>query len=58
MVKRLRERRGLTQEAVAKAPGVTRVYVPKIEAGEKVAPIPTLQRLVRALKVKLPDLLR
>jgi transcriptional regulator with XRE-family HTH domain len=57
MVKTLRQKRGLTQEALAKAAGVTRVYVAKIEAGEKIPSIPTLRKLAKALKVKAGRLL-
>ena len=57
VIKGMREKRGLTQEALAKAAGITRVYVAKIEAGEKVPSIPTLQKLAKALKVKVGKLL-
>jgi transcriptional regulator with XRE-family HTH domain len=51
-LKRLRERRGMTQEALAKAAGVHRVYVAQIEAQTKVPSVTTLEKLARALKVK------
>ncbi len=57
MLKGMREKRGLTQAGLAKAAGVTRVYVAKIEAGEKIPSIPTLRKLAKALKVKVGRLL-
>jgi XRE family transcriptional regulator, regulator of sulfur utilization len=56
-IKRLRERRGLTQEALAKAAGVHRVYVAQIEAQSKVPSIATLEKLAKALRVKVGRLL-
>ncbi len=57
VLKRLREKRGLTQEALAKAAKVSRIYVAKIEAGEKIPSIPTLEKFAKALKVKVGRLL-
>jgi transcriptional regulator with XRE-family HTH domain len=51
-IKRLRERRGLTQEALAKRAGIHRVYVAQIEAQTKVPSIATLEKLAKALNVK------
>ena len=56
-IKRLRERRGLTQAALAKAAGVHRVYVAQIEGQTKVPSIATLEKLAKALKVKVGRLL-
>ena len=57
VIRRFREKRELTQAALAKAAGITRVYVAKIEAGEKIPSIPTLRKLAKALKVKVGELL-
>jgi transcriptional regulator with XRE-family HTH domain len=56
-IKRLRERRGLTQAALAKAAGVHRVYVAQIEGQTKVPSIATLEKLAKALGVKVGRLL-
>jgi transcriptional regulator with XRE-family HTH domain len=56
-IKRLRERRGLTQTALAKAAGVHRVYVAQIEGQIKVPSIATLEKLAKALGVKVGRLL-
>ena len=56
-VKRLRERRGLTQEALGNAAGIHRVYVAQIEAQTKVPSIATLEKIAKALKVKVGRLL-
>jgi len=56
-IKRLRERRGLTQEALAKRAGLHRVYVAQIEGQTKTPSIPTLEKLAKALGVKVGRLL-
>ena len=56
-IKRLRERRGLTQEALARKAGVHRVYVAQIEGQSKVPSIATLEKLAKALNVKVGRLL-
>lgn len=63
VIKRLREDRGLTQEALAKKAGISRVYLAQIEGSSKKPPvrtptIPTLEKLAKALKVKLAELLK
>ncbi len=57
MIRELREKRGLTQTELAQAAGITRIYVAKIEAGEKLPSIPILLKLAKALKVKAGKLL-
>ncbi|HXB68443.1 MAG TPA: helix-turn-helix transcriptional regulator [Candidatus Acidoferrales bacterium] len=52
-VKIWREYRGLTQEGLAKASGVSRPMVAAIEAGHKKGGIATLKKLAVALKVDL-----
>lgn len=56
-IQRLRKQRGMTQEALAKATGVHRVYVAQIEAQTKVPSIATLEKLAKALGVKVGRLL-
>jgi transcriptional regulator with XRE-family HTH domain len=58
-IKRARERRGLTQVALAQNAGVSLVYVKKLEAGTRQSPsLPVLERIAKALGVKLVDLLK
>jgi XRE family transcriptional regulator, regulator of sulfur utilization len=57
VIREAREKRAMTQTALAKAAGITRIYVAKIEAGEKVPSIPILLKLAKALKVKPGKLL-
>src|SRR5262249_24203991 len=56
-IKRLRERRGLTQAALAKRAGVHRVYLAQIETQTKVTSIATLEKIAKALNVKVGRLL-
>ncbi len=56
-VKRIRERRKLTQEALAELASMHRVYLAQIEAGTKIPSIHALQKLATALKVKPGKLL-
>ena len=51
-IKRLRQQRKLTQEALAKRTGVHRVYIAQIEGQTKVPSIATLERIAKALGVK------
>jgi transcriptional regulator with XRE-family HTH domain len=54
-----RERAGLTQQELANRVGITRVYVAKLEGGDRDAPsLPVLERIAKALGMKLVDLLR
>jgi len=56
-VKRLRQKRGLTQAELAKRSKLHRIYVAQIEAQTKTPSIAALERIAKALKVKLADLL-
>jgi len=58
MLREARERRKLTQEAVAKKVGVHRVTIARLESGERRPSMDLLQRLAKALKVKVGDLLK
>lgn len=56
-MRRARERRGLTQEALAVGAGIARESVARIEAGEVNATLRTVGRLAKALGVKPRELL-
>ncbi|MEM9250550.1 MAG: helix-turn-helix transcriptional regulator [Pseudomonadota bacterium] len=56
LLKFWREHRGLTQTDLAKASGVHRVSINKIEAGTKSPTVETLRKLADALRVDLDDL--
>ena len=58
VLKKVREKRGLTQAALAEKVGVHQVTIARLETGERNPSMRLLQRLARALKVKLPDLLK
>jgi transcriptional regulator with XRE-family HTH domain len=55
-LKEYRERRGLTQEELALLSGVSRPTIAALELGYRRAYSRTAQKLARALKVKLEDL--
>lgn len=56
-VKRWRLKRGLTQQALADKIGIHRVYLAQLEAGARTPSLRTLQRLAKALRVKVAALL-
>lgn len=56
-LKRLREKRGWTQQVLAEKVGVSRVTVAKIEIGNRKPSLELLYRLAKVLKVKVGDLL-
>ena len=56
-IKRLRERRGLSQAALAARAKITREYVNKLEAGRYDPTVGVLQRLAKALGVNVTELL-
>jgi transcriptional regulator with XRE-family HTH domain len=56
-LKRVREEKGLTQEALAKKAGIHRVYVAQIEGRTKTPSLGMLEKLAKALGVKLVELL-
>jgi len=57
-LKRLREARGLSQYAMADKAGISRQYVRKLEAGLSDPTFGMLQRLAKALKVQLIELVK
>jgi transcriptional regulator with XRE-family HTH domain len=56
-VKRLREKRGLTQEALAAKVAIHRVYLARIETAVQAPSLDVLEKLAKALKVKPGKLL-
>lgn len=61
-LKRLREKRGLTQEDLAKRAGISRVHLANLESPDDAAhhrtpSLATLEKIARVLKVKPKDLL-
>ncbi len=63
MLKRIRQEKGLTQDALAKKAGISRPYLAQLEGSAKKAPIrtpsmATLERLAKALRVKMGELLK
>lgn len=57
-IKTLREQRGLTQDALAAKAGVSRGYLARLEIGRHDPTVGTLEKLARALRVKVTDLLK
>lgn len=55
-VRVFRDLRGLTQQALADASGVNRVYIADIERGKKPGSARTLKALAGALRVEIDDL--
>ena len=56
-VKRLREKRGLTQEALAAKVDIHRVHLARIESAVRTPSVEMLEKLAKALKVKPGKLL-
>lgn len=56
-VKQLREAKGYTQDALAKKVGVSRAYLARLEMGRQDPPLSRLQKLAKALGVKVGRLL-
>lgn len=56
-LKALRERRGLTQEQLAEKSGVSRTYLARLETGRQDPTLSTLEKLAKALGVKVGRLL-
>ena len=58
-IKRYRGLRGMSQEQLARAAGVTYSALSKIEAGYSQDPrVKTLQKIARALEVTIDDLMK
>jgi len=53
-IQQLRRRRGLTQAELAKRADLSRIYIAKLESGDRVAPsLAVLERIARALGGRL-----
>jgi transcriptional regulator with XRE-family HTH domain len=57
-LKRLRERRGLSQEQLAEAAGISRTYLARLETAKHDPTLSVIERLAKALKVKPAELLK
>ncbi len=58
VLKKARQRRKLTQAALAKKVGVHQVTIARLETGKRQPSMDLLQRLAKALTVKVGDLLK
>jgi len=56
-LRRIRERKGITQEQLALNAGLNRAYIGYIERGERNPSTDTLVKIAKALKVSPKDLL-
>jgi transcriptional regulator with XRE-family HTH domain len=56
-IKSLRERRGMTQEQLAEKAGVSRTYLARLETARQDPTLSTLEKLAKALGVKVGTLL-
>jgi transcriptional regulator with XRE-family HTH domain len=52
-IKRLRERHGLTQEELGRETGLSRIFIQKLELGERLPSLFTLGRIARTLGATL-----
>lgn len=57
LIKEIRKSKGLTQEELSKKSGVKREYISQIENNRNSPNLRTLQKLAKALGVKVSDLL-
>ncbi len=57
-LKKLREVRGWTQKSLAEKVGVSRNTIARLEVGNRRPSLQLLERLAKALKVKVGDLLK
>ncbi len=58
MLKTAREKKGLTQDELAKRAKLTKPYISQLESGARKNPsLPALQRLAKALGVPVTELL-
>ncbi len=63
LIKEVRQAKGLTQDGLAKKAGIYPIYLAQIEGTAKNPPtrtpsLPMLERLAKALKVKVAELLK
>lgn len=57
-IKALRARRRLSQEALAAKAGVSRGYLARLETGRHDPTVGTVEKLAKALRVRVADLLK
>ncbi len=57
-LKALREERGLSQEALAAAAGLSRTYLARLETARQDPTLSTIEKLAKALKVDVAKLLK
>ena len=55
-IKELRKQKGLSQEKLANMAEIDRTYLPTIEKGERNVSIEVVERLAKALDVKVKEL--
>ena len=55
-LKKLRESRGLTQEALAQKAHISRAYLARLEMGRHDPHLSRLRKLAKALRVKISEL--
>ena len=55
-IKELRKKKGLSQEKLANLAEIDRTYLPTIEKGERNVSIEIIERLAKALDIKIKDL--
>lgn len=55
-VQRFRKRIGLTQEQVAEKVGISRAYMGYIEQGRYSASLEVIEKIAKALRIKMSDL--
>jgi transcriptional regulator with XRE-family HTH domain len=57
-IKKLREARALSQEELAKRAGISRGYLARLETARQDPTLSTLEKLAKALKVDVAQLLK
>jgi transcriptional regulator with XRE-family HTH domain len=57
-LRELRQKRGMTQEALAKKLDVSRAYLSRLEMGRHDPPLSLLRRIAKALRVDVAKLLK
>ena len=57
-IKALRQKQGMSQENLANAAQISRGYLARLEIGRHDPTVGTVEKLARALRVKVADLLK
>jgi transcriptional regulator with XRE-family HTH domain len=57
-LKQLREAKGLSQAALAEKVGLSREYIARLETGKHDPPLSRVEKLAKALKVPIENLLK